>query len=168
MNRKALVHWGHNPGPDVAFVHGDRPGERITTTWAQVMEARRKRQAQRLELIRRSQPWQAYRVWVAYYDMTLMGGWQAFIENHRTMHYYGGWIDRDRRWLKPLLMQTFPLILPLGSEAEQWALWKTAFARQYQRGTHDGRPRGSAFVWWNGRQDPPRTVSARLGPKTRF
>lgn len=160
MTRSALVHWGHNPPPNVAYVCGDRPGERRIITWGDVMETRRKRQASRLELIRRTERWEAYRVWVAYFDITLMGGWQAFIDNERTRHGYGTWIDRDRQHLRQPLMDAFPLVLPLGSERDNWAAWKAEFAKQYQRGSQDKHPRGCAFVWWNERNSP-RPVQAR-------
>ena len=47
-------------------------------------------------------------------------------------------------------MKTFPLVLPLGSEENQFEMWMVAFAKRYKRNTHDGKPRGVAFVWWNG------------------
>lgn len=166
MNRKALEFYGHNPAPGVAFVCGDRPGERRIVTWDDVMETRRKRQAVRLEHKLSHHPTRAYRVWVAYFDMTLMGGWQAFIENHRTMHGYGGWIDRDRRQLMGPLMKAFPLVLPLGSERDQWERWKPEFAKQYQRGRQDRRPRGCSFVWWDERHDPiPATLQLSSSQK---
>jgi hypothetical protein len=156
MNRKAMEFWGKNPAPNVAAMVSDYPGHYRLITWGDVMENRRKRQAEQLLRIRalESARQEFYRVWVAYFDQSLMGGWQAFIDSRRTFNHYGNWIDRDRRWLKPMLMEAFPLLLPLGSEHERWEAWKPEFAAQYSRGQQDGRPRGCCFVRWNGKDVP--------------
>jgi hypothetical protein len=158
ITRKALIAWGHNPPPDLAAVRTDHHGRHIIT-WDDVMAARRKHQAERLQ---RKREWfvshfRAYKLWVAYFDQDLMGGWQAMIEDWRGWGY-SMWVDRDRPWLKPKLMQAFPLVLPLGSEYEQWAAWKIAFAKQFKRRSHDRRPLGVAYLWWDG-SDQPRPIS---------
>lgn len=155
ISRKALISWrsrlGHDttlPADLAAIVDGRK------VTLAEVMEHRRKRQAEILERKRHSWPipHSAWKVWVAYYDMPLMGGWQCMIEHYRPGYNLGSaWIDRDRRYLKPVLMREFPLILPLGSEYEQWEAWKIAFATQYKRRTQDRKPLGVSYVWWDGR-----------------
>ena len=121
-------------------------------TWAEVLENRRIWQRERL---RRKREWcvnevRAYRISVAYFDQDLMGGWQAMIEDWRGRGY-SIWIDRDARRLEPHLMRLFPLILPVGSEHDQWQAWKPAFARQFERRRHDRQPQGVAYFWWDGR-----------------
>jgi hypothetical protein len=74
-----------------------------------------------------------------------MGGWQAFID--RSNDDFGTWVCRARMsWMIPVLMKALPLVLTLGSEADQWESWKIAFAKQYRRNTHHRRPRGVAYV----------------------
>jgi hypothetical protein len=153
ITRSALVYWGHNPAPNVAYIVSDHTRERRVVTWADVMEARRKRQDEQLTRKRHVMTWRAYKLWVAYFDQELMGGWHAFLEDYRGADYRI-WIDRDRRWLEPMLMKAFPLVLPLGSEREQWQLWKLAFAKQFRRRTHDRKPLVVSIVWWNERESP--------------
>ena len=143
--------------PDVAYMTGEmtmRGMVRRVVRWDEVMAERREHQRRTLEIKRRGDnPVRAYKVWVAYYDMNLMGGWQAFIE-HRGGHE---WIDRDRRWLRPRLMALFPLVIPLGRKcnedgigSEGWDLWKAAFAEQYARRRQCGKPVGVRYCWWDG------------------
>lgn len=147
--RSALVAWGRTPPPELHSIVSDGINSpRRIVTWADVMNTRRERQRDRMNDIRYSAGRRVFRVWVAYFDMELFGGWHAFIDRGERQH--GEWIDRDRSWLKPILLKTFPLLLPLGSESEQWAAWKVEFANRYQRGKHDKRPRGCHFVWWDG------------------
>jgi hypothetical protein len=164
MNRKAVEYWGRKPArPDLAYVDIDSRHQRRVVTWAEVMEARRERQRKRLDLIRQVIPWRAYRIWVSYFDQWLMGGWHAFLDDWRG-DGYRIWIDRDCRHMKVPLMTAFPLVLPLGSEHEQWdhywkpwEQWKVEFAQNFERRRHDRRPVGVAYVWWNGR-DTPRPI----------
>lgn len=145
VERSALVAWGRNPAPDLAYVVGDGRSYR-KVTWDEVIEERRKKQSARLRLIREVPEWRACRVQVAYFDQDLMGGWQAFLTDWRGR---GGdtWIDRDGRWAVGQLMNIFPLVLTLGTEREQWEQWKVAFAGQYARRRQDGEPVGVAYVW---------------------
>lgn len=150
--RSALVYWGRKNIP--SDLHSVVDGRVVT--WDEVMAARRARQVDRLWTKREwlVRPLRAWKVWVAYYDMPLMGGWQAFIEHYRPGFGFGlVWIDRDRRWLKEILMKAFPLVLPLGKDWEQWEEWKIAFAKEFQRRRHDKRPLGVAYVWWDGRDE---------------
>ncbi len=153
--RSALVYWGHNPAPNVAYVLVNWGGKfgRQTVTWADVMAKRREDQCRRLELKRAIVEWRAYKLWVAYFDQNLMGGWHAFLEDWRGAGYRI-WIDRDRTWMKAKLMETFPLCLPLGTECEQWERWKVEFARQFERRRQDRQPVGVAYIWWNQRDSP--------------
>ena len=158
ITRSALVAWGRQDIPaDLALIEIDlgKPGRHVVT-WTEVMERRRARQSELLRRKRKglgtSDERRAYKVWVAYFDQWLMGGWQAMIEDFRGRHgFHSSWIDRDRRSLKPILMQAFPLVLPLGSEGDQWAAWKIAFAGQYERRRQDRKPLGVAYVWYDGR-----------------
>ena len=119
------------------------------------MENRRKRQAARLELIRRTVPRRAYRFSVRYFDMPLMGGWQSALDDWRGQPY-GIWPDRDLRWFRPMIMAAIPLgLLPLGSENDQWAAWKVEFANRFKRRMRDGHPMGVAYIWWRGGHDAP-------------
>lgn len=149
--RSALVAWGRNPAPNLAYVLGEGPGRYRKVTWAEVMEARRKRQVDRLRNIRYVPEWRACRIHVAYFDQDLMGGWQAFITDWRGRGW-DTWIDRDARYEMPALMSLFPLVLRLGSEREQWERWKPVFASRYQRREQDGEPVGVATVWRRGNE----------------
>lgn len=101
IKRSALVFHGHNPPPDVAEVVIDPRYGRRVVTWAEIIEQRRQWQRERLDRIRFVPQWRPYKVWVAYYDMDLFGGWHAFIENRNERI----WIDRDRSGLIPELMK---------------------------------------------------------------
>lgn len=75
ITRSALIAWGREPPPELHSIVNGR-----MVTWADAMDFRRERQRERLDSIRREYPaWRACRLSVAYFDMTLMGGWQAFI-----------------------------------------------------------------------------------------
>jgi len=152
IRRSALEYWGQNPPPDLAYIVSDHRGRRVIT-WAEVMEARRKRQSERLHWKRHVDQWRAYKLWVAYFDQTLMGGWHAFLEDYRGGGYRI-WIDRDCTRMESPLMTLYPLLLPIGSEGEQWQRWKPAFAATFERRRHDRRPLGVAYIWWDGRGTP--------------
>jgi hypothetical protein len=146
INRKALVHYGHCPESQVAYLirdawHGDR-----TVTWAEVMAERRERQARILSQRRcvGADLGRAVRLWVAYFDQDLMGGWQAFLDDYRGRSSRL-WIDRDSRYdVRPLVMRLFPLTL-FG-----WEEWKVAFAAAYRKRRKAGRPVGVAYLWQRG------------------
>ena len=161
--RSALIYWGQNPAPDVARVEVDAMHRRHVVTWADVMRERRERQRQRLEYKRQVAEWRAYKLWVAYFDQPLMGGWHAFLETYRTGFDQRIWIDRDREWMRPKVMELFPLVAPC-SEPMQWRRWKTAFAEAYERRRQDDQPLGVAYIWWNGRDDPRRICGAVKKP----
>lgn len=139
---------------DLAYVlsNGAIGGRRVVT-WAEVIEERRKQQASRLIQKRYVKEWRPYKIWVAYYAQFLMGGWHAFIENR----YGREWIDRDREWLRPRLMDLFPLVLRLkssqdsfGYDEDDFHRWKIEFAKQFKRRSQCRRPVGVAYIWWNG------------------
>ena len=149
MNRKAVEFWGQKPAPpDLAYIQFDHAHRRRVVTWAEVMQHRRERQREHLDLIRRTANVRAHKLWVAYFDQSLMGGWQAMIEDYRGRGF-DVWIDRDCRRLMLPLMELFPLVLPSGSERERWERWKPEFARQYERRKQDRRPLGVTYVWWD-------------------
>lgn len=164
INRSALIAWGRQNIPaDLAYIQIDHGRDsRQVVTWRDVMENRRKKQNERLRLIRHVNQWRACKLWVAYFDQWLMGGWHAFIDSYRgdERHLWtrrGNFITRG-------LMVEFPLVLPLGDEAQSFEAWKIEFAKRYQRGTHDGKPRGVAYVWWNGHDYPKLAVSSEALP----
>ena len=83
----ALVYWqaafgvpARNLTPDLHSIVDGR-----IVTWAEVIEARRKRQRERLARILTFDKWRLYRVWVAYFDQSLMGGLECFYrpQQHR-------------------------------------------------------------------------------------
>jgi hypothetical protein len=118
--------------------YGD--GEWHTITFADIGRGKRERQRRRLELRRNFTPWSACRLWVAYFDQRLMGGWQAFLKDRRGEC----WIDRDRKHAKERLMELFqfPSLFPL-----DWHDWKAEFAVRHQVCRHDGRPLGAVNIW---------------------
>jgi hypothetical protein len=155
ISRSALVAWGKNPSPSTAYIVADHTGRRVVT-WDEVLRLRRERQAITLDLKRRSTARRAYKLWVGYYDQTIMGGWHAFLEDWRGAPYRI-WIDRDLKWFEPLAMQAFPLLLDLFDGRQQWELWKRSFARRFERRRQCGEPLGVAFVWWD-RSDSVRSA----------
>lgn len=154
FTRSAVEYYSKGPvRPDLAFLEIDTRGDRHVITWDQVMEARRKRQAEQLRRKREVAAVRAYKLWVAYFDQDLMGGWQAMLEDWRGRGY-DIWIDRDRDWLKPKLMKAFPLVLAIGSVEAQWQMWKPEFARRFERRWQDRQPLGVAYLWWDGSGAP--------------
>lgn len=153
MTRSALVHWGHNPPPEVHSVIVDDSGRHVVT-WSDVMKERRERQQRNLLRKLKSFPWRAYKLWVAYFDQTFFGGWHAFLENKddRT------WITPSRcSWPIPQLMDLYPLVLPTGREDDR-ERWKIEFAARYRRRTHHRKPLGVTYLWWNGQEKPRLTA----------
>lgn len=151
--RSALVAWGRNPPPELAYVVAGEagflakhPNELRVVTWADVLAERRKRQKDQLAWKRCAPKVRAYKLWVAYFDQPFYGGWHAFLENRDGCV----WL-RNHDFAREKLMRLFPLVLPLGSEEgdfrSQWALWMEEFARTYKRRTQDRRPVGVAYVW---------------------
>jgi len=144
FTRSALVFLGKDPAPNVAGLIRDHSGEHVIT-WSEVLANRRERQRRILECKRRVQPWRAAKVWIAYFDQFLFGGWQAFIQTIHDSH----WIDRDRRSLIATLLSLFPFVQDDGDE-RNWEKWKPGFARHFRRRTHHRRPCGVSYVWWDG------------------
>jgi hypothetical protein len=116
-----------------------------------VEEARRNRRESQAEHLRRKlaveRETHAWKLWVAYFDQRLMGGWQAFLERQGERV----WIDRDRKWLMEPLMKLFPT----GALFDDWHDWKRVFAKRFERRRQDRRPLGVAFVWWDGCNENP-------------
>lgn len=148
--RKGLEYWsGRKPPPDLACVASDAEGRRVVT-WADVMRGRRERQRLILGRKRRFLPWRAVKLWVAYFDQPLMGGWQTFVENWRGQAGRQ-WFERDAPVsLRERVLALFPLLLPFGTAHQRWAAWRPEFARRYERRRQDGRPVGVAYLWRRG------------------
>lgn len=147
ITRSAAVFHGMPIADDVAsIVYEYDQAEPQFVTWADVMADRRERQAARLDRKRNAGVvrWRAVRLWVAYYDQWLMGGWQAFVDDYRNRC---AWIDRNRKYLKETLMSLFPLVLPIG---DQWSQWKIEFANRYRRRRHHRKPLGVQMLWHDG------------------
>jgi hypothetical protein len=165
ISRSALAFHGHDPAPDVHSVVIDHRGRRVVT-WADVMADRRARQERILARKRHVERERACRIWVAYFDQDLYGGWHAFLGDHRGRRGEA-WVNKGRcdGPLASRLMDLFPLVLDFGdSPKERFGRWMVAFARRYRRGTHHGRPRGCAFLWMGpGHQLGPAIASPRRG-----
>lgn len=147
MDRSALVHWGHNPAPDVAGAELLIGGGKRFITWSEVMEVRRERQRERLAQLQYSDVAHAWKIEVSYFDQDLLGGWQAMLYRLNE----SSWVDKYRHYI-PILMQLFPLTL-FG-----WEDWKPAFAHEYKRRRQDGHPVGVRYLWMKNRElslNPP-------------
>jgi len=130
----------YRPGRDLGDLHhveSDYRGRRIVTR-TEVNVAKLKRHEGNLASIERAAQPRAYKLWTAYYDMDIFGGWQAFVENRDDLT----WIDRDNKPSKPRWMKLFPLLL----DQTDWEGWKIECARQYKRATHHGKPRGVVYL----------------------
>ena len=147
ITRSALIHWGQifgKPARDLApDLHSIVDGRVVT--WREVMEARTKRQQERLANKRTFTERRVHRVWVAHFGTGLMGGWNAFID--RNNHEFGTWVCEARMsWMIPELMKAFPLVIPA---RENFELWQRTFAKEYERRRKCGKPVGVAYVWWD-------------------
>ncbi len=145
MSRSAMVFWGKDPSPEVAYITRPHVGVRWqVVTWDEVMDVKRKRQAKILEHKRdpgrQRRPWM---VWVFYNYTFIYGGWHCYLTRYDER---GTWLSRPSQEL----MRLFPLVLPLGEIRDQWHNWKVEFARQYKRRMHHGQPEGMTPVWWDG------------------
>lgn len=145
ITRSALVYHGHNPAPEVASVVIDYVGgPRRVVTWSDVMRQRREEQSRRLANKRHCDVARVFKLWVAFFDTQFYAGWHAFLERFHDRT----WIRSS--WLQEDVMRLFPLVLPGVGDWEQWMI---EFSKRYRRGTQDRKPRGLAFVWWNGRDE---------------
>jgi len=147
FTRSALVHWGFQPGPEIAALIRDYDGDHYRT-WADVMRERRKEQTRILRNKRQSEEWHPAKLWVAYFDQAIFGGWQCMIESLRER----AWVDRDRPALIPELLRMFPSVLAFNgpTQRDTWEAWKPAFAAAHRRRTHHRKPRGVVYLWWSG------------------
>jgi hypothetical protein len=147
FTRSAIEFWSGKPAPpDLHHVVIDHRGRRAVT-YAEHMDAKRKRQRDILRIIRYSESWRAWKLEVAYYDQSLMGGWQAMIYTYGSGYSNRRWIDRDGKGLRADLMRLFPAVLPFGTKNDQWEAWKPAFAKTFARRRQDRQPVGVAFFW---------------------
>jgi hypothetical protein len=153
LTRSALEFWsGGKVLPDVHHVIIDHRGRHVVT-YAEHMAANCERKAKILRRICHVEPWRAWWLYVAYYDQQFYGGWHVMLDRYDQE---SEWPFRGQPWGE--LMRLFPLVTTLGSEREQWKMWKQKFAETYQRGTQDGRPRGMAIIWrrgWEIRRENP-------------
>jgi hypothetical protein len=150
ITRSALEFWGGRPvDPEIhhVVIDGIRPGRQIVT-YAEHMAAKREQQRERLMRIRFVEPWLAWQVESMHYDQPFYGGWQVMLFRYDGRQE---WPQRGRP--VPELMTLFPVgRLALGDERDQWEEWKCEFARKFQRGTRDGRPRGVSVIWRRGHE----------------
>ena len=149
--------------PNVAAVEvyagGDK--KRVYVTWDEIMERRRRRQAERMERIRRpAEPAMlpCY-VWTFFNKSDFYYGWYCYVV---TQHFQDA--VNFRGFDEPLamsIMMEIPLgFLPLKSNFDSWM---AAFARAYPRsrgwpggkvlyrGKHDPRKAGTYFGWLKNR-----------------
>ena len=122
----------------IRFWHGD--GRREVVTLGRMRAERKEWQRKRLAHLTRPAPgWRAVRLWVAYFDQDLCGGWHAFLDGYRRDRT---WVDRDNKFVIPRLMELFPLGL-----FDRWDDWKPEFARRFRRRNQDRKPVGVATLW---------------------
>ncbi|MDE2101300.1 MAG: hypothetical protein KGL39_28900 [Patescibacteria group bacterium] len=115
--------------------------------WIDVLTERRERQARILANRRQvgADLWHAVRLWVAYFDQSLMGGWQAFLDDYRGNCL---WLDREGKYVElPQVLKLLPFSL-----FDDWYAWKKAFAAKYERRRQDGKPVGVLFLWQRDRK----------------
>lgn len=149
MTRSALIFWGHNPAPNVASVVIEVDGSRRVVTWGELMEKKRTDQRRHLEEIRHVPTLRPARLWVGYNPNFIYQGWFAVIDNLRQEKCV--WSKSPR--LIPDLMRLFPLVIQFGNQRNDFQIWCAEFARQYQRGTCGGKPRGFTIIHWNGSEE---------------
>lgn len=166
MFRSALIAFGRNPPPELAYITRRHIHESWTVvTFAEIAEEKRRRQREILEYKRQVSPQRrAWMVWVFYNATFFYGGWHGYL-----IRYDGEdeWVITSSR--KQELMRLFPLVLPFGSVEDQWGQWKVEFARQYKRRTRHGKPAGMAPVWWDGHHgkiEPAEERTVDYGLKT--
>jgi hypothetical protein len=151
ITRSALLAWGQQPPADLALLIREPTGHLSRVTWEDVLRARRQRQTAQVARKRAGRTLRAYRLAVAWYGTGVFGGWQALLTTYRGPAV---WIDRDRRWLRAHLLAAYPLVLPMGDDAQAhwpaWEQWKVAFATQYTRRRQARKPLGMTYVWWDG------------------
>ncbi len=146
MSRSAVEFYSGKPAPpDLHSVVIDHHGRRVVT-YAEHMATKRARQAQRLERIRYTDPWRAWRlsVW-----------WSPGLGDGIFLGYHV-WLDRigEREWIRgewPALYRVFPLILPFNTP-DDWDRWIDAFLTSYKVGRLNGHPRAAATVWRRGHE----------------
>ena len=141
--------WIH-PRPGIASITRDYKGEHIWTMREHWEEQHTKFERRRAQWV--APEWRPCKIWVAYYDMDLFGGWQAFVEDRKRRV----WMDRYGPGFAEQVYRLFPLVLlPPPDQfrlraSDSWPLWKVAFAEQFRRRTHDARSLGVAYAWWDG------------------
>ena len=133
-------------------------------TWAEVHQARRERQAERLEQIRMpaAPEWQPVQVWAFFIPGWLFGGWWCYLRTHkRQISGSGpkGNVHEDSR-LALELMREIPLgVFPM---PENFEAWMVELARQHPRRKTKRDPRKAGLIsgWTDGHRfrltRPPR------------
>lgn len=150
MTRSAVEFWGRRKLPkNVAYLVSDGPGGRMKeVTWDEIMDGRREKQANILShLLAPSSTRRAARLSVQYFDQSLMGGWQCYIDGIGDSEWLRYSEDKKERLMAVLPMENQMNLPGMASFAERWSIWKENFATRYQVGVFDGRPRGAVFGW---------------------
>lgn len=130
-------------------------GEYEPVTWRQIKEQRAAAQREHLaQLLRPSTPViRPAQVWVFFVPGWLYAGWWCYIRTLRGDVSSGGFKDDVGRnsWLALHLMKIIPLgVLP---DAENWEMWKEAFAKAYPKPPTKNDPRKAGYLngWTDGR-----------------
>lgn len=163
--------WDQFP-PDTAIVKKLTPHSKpLITTWPQLGERKRARQAEILAH-RRGDSYRSERrplyVWVFYCPGFVYEGWWTYLIGRGIS--YGRYLSRNER-LVSRLMELFPMGEPtLYGPSLTYEQWMPRFARRYccrwpdgKPRTHAGRIQGKAFVWAEVQGDQVRWI---LGPVT--
>lgn len=139
--------------PEVAYVDTDYRGKRTYITWAEVMELRRKRQAERLDHIRRNEVTgrRAVRVEVFYNPHWMYQGWHTYLHG---IAFPPLWVNgRGGKENNPFgLLDLFPMTKSLGPLLPEEPItdyheWMVAFAEKHKRGMRGRKPRGTRYCW---------------------
>ena len=129
--------------PHLAGLMRER-GQVREVTWAEILEQRRERQAERLQRKREwfVSSWRPVFIDVRYYDIQVYTGWHTYIYGIGGISFWFRGPHRD----ETVFMNMIPLrdgLFPVQSHEH----WMEVFARTYQCGTQDKRPRGRLQIW---------------------
>lgn len=145
MNRSAAEHWGLNWPKDIAVMEPSCHGESRYVTWAEVLDRRRKWQAERLAEIRivpepRVQP--CY-VWVFYNPIWIYMGWWCYVVTRR------GQVAVNFQTFHTQLAMSLMAEIPVGvfPDRNNFRLWMEAVADRYPRRTTHHRQAGTVVGW---------------------
>jgi len=145
MNRSAAEYWGLNWPKDIAVMEPSGRGGPCYVTWAEILERRRKWQAERLAR-KRTVPEPRVRpcyVWVFHNPSWLYQGWWCYVVTLRDR------IAVNFRTFHSQLAMSLMAEIPVGvvPDRTNFRSWMEAFADQYPRRTTHHRQAGTVLGW---------------------